>query len=184
MRNIQSKHIVAIVVSALIYGGIIYISRFIPLKIGTVQVLYPAAIIAPLLGVWFRLWGSLGLVVGNLLSMLLVGLNPLIFPLALLGQFVMGYIPAMLFWNNSLENKKTTSKFVIAVVLGQVLGTALVALNLVLFQHVPFELVIKVTWPWMQVSNTVMAAIFSPIVYKLFSSYMNQSGLTFKKMRG
>jgi hypothetical protein len=181
MKNLQSKHIVAIVVSALIYGGIIYISRFIPLKIGTIQVLYPAAIVAPLLGIWFRTYGAIGLVIGNLLSMLLVGLNPFIFPLALLGQFMMGYIPALLFREHSLETKQATTKFVVAVVLGQVSGTALVAVNLILFQHVPVELVTRITWPWMQVSNTLVAAILSPLVYKMFSSYMNQSGLTFKK---
>lgn len=97
MNNIKSNYIIAVVVSALIYGGIIYLSRFVPLKIGTIQIIYPAAIIAPLLGIWFRFWGSLGLVIGNMLSMFLVGLNPLIFPLALLGQFVMGFIPCLLF---------------------------------------------------------------------------------------
>lgn len=179
-RGVTARHIVAMVISALIFGATIYISRFVPIKLGTVQVLYPAAIFAPLFGVWFGIWGSAGLVIGNILSMVLVGMNPAIYPLSLLAQFVMGFIPGIAFRKVRFENAKDRIIFIITVILGMVLSSVLVALNLVLIQKIPGNVVWGTIWPWMQVSNTLAAAIFSPFLFVWMSDYMNKSGLFFK----
>ncbi|GGG83210.1 hypothetical protein [Paenibacillus radicis (ex Gao et al. 2016)] len=183
-KNISARHIVAIVISALIYGATIYISRYFPIKIGTVQAIYPAAVFAPLFGIWFGLWGSAGLVVGNVLSMLVVGMNPAVYPLALLAQFAMGFIPGVMFRKVKLESVKDRVHFIVVVILGMVAGTALVALNLILFQKVPANVVWSTVWAWMQVSNTLTAAILSPLLFSWMSDYMNKSGLFFKRFWG
>ncbi|REK75557.1 hypothetical protein DX130_00220 [Paenibacillus paeoniae] len=172
------------VISALIFGATIYISRFVPIKLGTVQVLYPAAILAPLFGVWFGVWGSAGLVIGNILSMVVVGMNPAIFPLALLAQFIMGFVPGIAFRKVRFEGTRDRIVFIATVTLGMMVSTVLVALNLALIQKIPGNVVWGTIWPWMQVSNTLSAAIFSPILFAWMSDYMNKSGLFFKRFLG
>ncbi|WP_409346083.1 hypothetical protein [Paenibacillus sp. MBLB4367] len=183
-KGVSARHIVAIVISALIYGATIYISRYFPIKIGTIQAIYPAAVFAPLFGVWFGLWGSAGLVVGNILSMLVVGMNPAVYPLALLAQFMMGFIPGVMFRKVKIESLKDRVHFILVVIAGMLAGTALVALNLIIFQKVPVRVAWGTVWAWMQVSNTLTAAILSPLLFSWMSDYMNKSGLFFKRFRG
>ncbi|MBD1382459.1 hypothetical protein [Metabacillus arenae] len=183
-KTIQAKHIVSIVISALIFGSMIYITRFLPLKIGTIQLFYPAAIVAPLFGVWFGIWGAAGLVVGNFLSMLLVGLNPLLFPLSLLSQFVMGFIPGLAYRKPHLEKKSDIVRFIFFIILGQVMASLLIALNLLWIQKLPGKVVWGTIWVWMQFSNTLMAAVFTPLLFTWLSGYMRKSGLFFKRFLG
>lgn len=183
-KGISARHIVAVVISALIFGATIYISRFVPIKLGTVQVLYPAAIFAPLFGIWFGIWGAAGLVVGNILSMIVVGMNPAIYPLALLAQFVMGFVPGLVFRKVGFETMQDRVRFIAAVVVGMVMATTLVALNLVLIQKLPANVVWGTIWLWMQVSNTLTAAVFSPFLFAWMSDYMNKSGLFFRRFLG
>ncbi|WP_028562842.1 ECF transporter S component [Paenibacillus pinihumi] len=183
-KGISARHIVATVISALIFGATIYISRFVPIKLGTIQVLYPAAIFAPLFGIWFGIWGSAGLVLGNILSMVVVGMNPAIFPFALLAQFIMGFVPGIAYRKIGFDSAKDKVRFVAAVVAGMVAATALVALNLVLIQKMPANVVWGTIWLWMQVSNTLTAAVFSPLLFAWMSDYMNKSGLFFKRFLG
>ncbi|WP_248924151.1 hypothetical protein [Paenibacillus hamazuiensis] len=183
-KGVSSRHIVAIVVSALIFGAIIYVTRFLPFKMGTIQMFYPAAIVAPLFGVWFGVWGSAGLIVGNILSMLAVGLNPALFPLALLAQFMMGFLPGAAYRKTKFEGAGSVAFFVALVITGQVVSSTLVALNLLWIQHVPAKAVWGTIWPWMQFSNTLMAAVFSPLLFAWLSDYISKSGLFFKRFLG
>ncbi|MEK8126648.1 hypothetical protein WMW72_01865 [Paenibacillus filicis] len=183
-KGISARHIVATVISALIFGATIYLSRFVPIKLGTIQVLYPAAIFAPLFGIWFGVWGSAGLVIGNVLSMIVVGMNPAVYPLALLAQFVMGFVPGIAYRKAGFETGKDRVRFVAAVVVGMVIATILVALNLVWIQKLPANVVWGTVWPWMQVSNTLTAAVFSPLLFAWMSDYMNKSGLFFRRFLG
>lgn len=183
-EGFSARYIVAMVITALIYGSIIFITRFLPTKLGTVQLFYPAAIAAPLFGIWFGIWGSTGLVLGNVMSMVVVGMNPLTFPFALLGQGVMGLIPGLAYRKVRFENKGDVVRFVIAVVIGIEAGCFLVAYNLVKIQGLPGAVVWGSIFPWMQFSNVLMAAVFAPLLFKWFSDYMNKSGLFFKSFLG
>ncbi|MCZ8517193.1 hypothetical protein O9H85_33565 [Paenibacillus filicis] len=183
-KGVSARHIVAIVISALIYGATIYISRYFPIKIGTIQAIYPAAVFAPLFGMWFGIWGSAGLVVGNILSMLVVGMNPAVYPLALLAQFMMGFVPGIMYRKINIESMKDRVYFIFVVLLGMLAGTVLVALNLVIFQKVPANVAWGTVWAWMQVSNSLTAAVFSPLLFAWMSDYMNKSGLFFKRFWG
>lgn len=183
-RGVTARHIVAMVISALIFGATIYISRFVPIKLGTVQVLYPAAIFAPLFGVWFGIWGAAGLVIGNILSMVVVGMNPAIYPLSLLAQFVMGFVPGIAFRKVGFSGGRDRLRFAVLVAVGMIAASTLVALNLILIQKMPANVVWGTIWLWMQVSNTLAAAVFSPLLFSWMSDYMNKSGLFFKRFLG
>ncbi|MCU6795629.1 hypothetical protein OB236_26295 [Paenibacillus sp. WQ 127069] len=183
-KGITARHIVAIVISALIFGATIYISRYFPIKIGTVQAIYPAAVFAPLFGVWFGVWGSAGLVVGNILSMLAVGMNPAVYPLALLAQFMMGFVPGIAYRKVKFESVMDRVYFIAMVTIGMVAATVLVVLNLIIFQKVPANIAWGTVWAWMQVSNTLTAAVISPLLFAWMSDYMNKSGLFFKRFWG
>src|SRR5215813_7972510 len=74
-----ATRLVAVVISALVYGALVYLSRFTP----------------HLFGIWFQFWGALGLVLGTIISQLPAGLNPLIWIPANLAQSLYALLPAL-----------------------------------------------------------------------------------------
>lgn len=181
--GVGSRHLVAVVVCALIYGALVFVSRFSPSLFG-IQTIYPPAAVAAPFGVWFGFWGGLGNALGNLVSAVVVGRNPVPWLIAYAAQFFMAAVPGVFYRKPTIEGTRDLVRFELWNLVGLLLGTVLVAVQLVLNGTAPANIVWGTIWPYMVASNFITGAILAPIILRYLSPYIVKSGLYFRRFMG
>ncbi|MFO7246902.1 MAG: hypothetical protein FWJ62_09050 [Thermaerobacter sp.] len=181
--GIGSRHLVAVVVCALIYGALVYISRFSPQIFG-IQTIYPPAAVSGAFGVWFGFWGALGNALGNLVSAVVIGRNPIPWLVAYFAQFVMAAVPGIMYRKPGIDSRADLARFLVWNILGLLLGTILVTLQIIWNGTAPASAAWTAVWPYMVISNVLTGGILGPIVLKYLSPYIVKSGLAFRRFMG
>lgn len=181
--GIGSRHIVAIVVTALIYGTLVFISRFSPQIFG-IQTIYPPAAVTASFGIWFGVWGSLGNALGNLVSAVLIGRNPLVWLIAYAAQFVASAVPGIFYRKTTIDNFKDLLRFQAYNLAGLILSTVMVAFQISINGTAPPEVAWTVIWPTMIASNVITGAILGPLIFRYVTPYVVKSGLFFRRFLG
>jgi len=169
---------VAIVISALVYGALVYLSRFTPHLFG-IQVIYPAVSVGPVFGIWFQFWGALGLVLGTIISQLPAGLNPLIWIPANLAQSLYALLPALLYKKVVVNSWKSWLLYVAICVLADILVQFVLLWNLDLNGYVPFVVGLRTLFPADLATDVIWMVVLGPVILNVVSPYVVKSGLRF-----
>jgi hypothetical protein len=181
LKGSIASRIVAIVVAALVFGALVYISRFAP-KIFGMQITYPAAGIAPAFGIWFQWWGALGLVLGVNISQLPAGMNPLVWIPANLSQVITAMLPALLYRKDTVDNFKDWFRFSGICLLTVMIQLLVVLWNISMNGMVDFSLGLKTLYPVQILGNIIWMITLGPILLNVVSPYIRKAGLKFKGM--
>jgi hypothetical protein len=179
-RPSGASRLVATVISALVYGALVYISRFTPHLFG-LQLVYPAVAVGPAFGIWFQFWGGLGLVLGTIVSQLPAGLSPLIWIPANLAQALYAFLPALLYKRVNVDSPTSWLRFIGICIVADALVQLVVIWNLDLNHYVPFGLGIRTIFPASLLIDTGWMAILGPVILNVVSPYVVKSGLLFRR---
>jgi branched-subunit amino acid transport protein len=175
-----ASRLVAIVISALVYGVLVYISNFAPNIFG-MKLFYPATSVGPAFGSWFGFWGGLGLILGTLLSSLPAGLNPLPLLPAYLVQGLYAWLPALLYRGDTVRSWRAWLRFAAICALTAVLASLVLVANLAGNGTVPFSIGMRSVFPVTTVSAIFWMAVVGPLILNLVSPYVAQAGLKFRR---
>jgi hypothetical protein len=175
-----SSRLVAVVITALIYGVLVYISNFAPNIFG-MKLVYPATSVGPAFGVWFGFWGGLGAILGTLLASLPAGLNPLPLLPAYLIQGIYMWVPGLLYRKTSVDSTGDWLRLTAINALAAVLVSLTLVANLALNGTVPFSIGMQTVFPMTTISAILWSSIVGPLILNLVSPYVVKAGLKFRR---
>lgn len=175
-----ASRLVAVVITALIFGALVYVSRFAP-RIFGLQVIYPAPSVGPAFGIWFGAWGALGTVLGTTISQLPAGLNPLVWIPANLAQSLFAILPSILYGKDTVVSVGDWFRFAAVSAAACVLVSLILVWNLDLNGMVPFGVGIKSVFPVTAVGNLLWMVIVGPLILNIVSPYVVKAGLKFRR---
>lgn len=181
--GIGLRHIVTMLVCALIFGILVHVSRFSP-YIYEIQAFYPPAIVAPSFGIWFGIWGALGAFLGNMGSSILAGrfeVGSLWFYFA---QFVAAAVPGYFFRKHILDSGNDFLRFIGWSVLGFILATAIVAWNFDRLDRVPTVHAWTRLFPYILITDIVYATLLAPFFHRYGGHHVVKRDLHFRSFFG
>jgi len=177
-----ATRVAAMVVTALVYGALVYVSRFVPRVFG-MQLTFPAAGISPPIGMWFTGWGALGAILGTIISQLPAGMNPLTWIPANLAQGIMVIAYPLFYKKDTVKTKSDWIRYIIVSVVATALTLIIVDWNIVLNGFVPnMGVALTALFPVQMLGNLIWVLILGPIVMNTVSPYIKKSGLKFNSM--
>lgn len=175
-----ASRLVAVVITALIFGALVYLSRFAPRVFG-LQVIYPAPSVGPAFGIWFGAWGALGTVLGTTISQLPAGLNPLVWIPANLAQSLYAVLPAIFYRKDTVGSVGDWLRFAAVAAVASVLVSLILVWNLDLNGTVPFGVGIRSVFPVTAIGNLLWMVIVGPLILNVVSPYVVKAGLKFRR---
>lgn len=175
-----ASRLVAVVIAALIFGALVYVSRFAPRVFG-LQIIYPAPSVGPAFGIWFGAWGSLGTILGTTISQLPAGLNPLVWIPANLAQALYAILPAIFYRKDAVGSVMDWVRFAAVSAVACAIVSLVLVWNLDLNGTVPFEVGIRSVFPVTAVGNLLWMAIVGPLILNVVSPYVVKAGLKFRR---
>ena len=177
-----STRVAALVITALVYGALVSVSRFVP-RIFGMQLTFPAAGISPPIGIWFGGWGALGAILGTIISQLPAGMNPLTWIPANLAQGLMVIAFPLFYKKDTVKTVSDWVKYIVVSVIATAVTLLIVDWNIVLNGFVPdMGTALKVLFPVQMMGNLIWVIILGPIVMNTVSPYIIKSGLKFKNI--
>lgn len=175
-----ASRLVAVVIAALVFGALVYVSRFVPRLFG-LQLVYPAVAVGPPFGVWFGFWGGLGTVLGTTVSQLPAGLNPLVWVPANLAQGLFAWLPALLYRKDTVRSAGDWLRFAGVSALASVLVALVLVWNLDLNGTVPFAVAIRSVFPVTAIGDFVWMFVGGALIMNVVSPYVEKAGLRFRR---
>ncbi|HYZ02808.1 MAG TPA: hypothetical protein VFA92_15035 [Candidatus Binatia bacterium] len=171
-----ATRVVAVVVSALVWGALVYVSRFTPHVFG-IQPIYPAPAVAPAFGLWFGVWGAIGQILGTTVSQLPAGLSPLVWIPSNLAQGLFALLPALLYRHLTVDGWQRWLRYAGVCVLTVLLVELVVTWNLSLNGLVPFAIGLRTVFPLNSVVAALWMLLIGPVVLHTVSPYVVKAGL-------
>lgn len=175
-----ASRLVAVVVTALVYGALVYISKLTPHLLGQIQIIYPASAVPPAFGVWFGFWGGLGTILGTTLVQLPTGLNPLVWIPANLAQAIPAWLPALLYRKVTVGSAWDWLRFAAICLVASAAVSLLLVANLAL-QGVPLAVGMKTVFGPTLVDDFLWMVIVGPLIMNVVSPYVIKAGLRFTR---
>lgn len=175
-----ASRLVAVVITALIFGALVYVSRFAPRVFG-LQIIYPAPSVGPAFGIWFGAWGALGTVLGTTISQLPAGLNPLVWIPANLAQALYAILPAIFYRKDTVGSVGDWLRFAAVSAVAAVLVSLILVWNLDLNGTVPFGVGLRSVFPVTAIGNLLWMVIVGPLILNVVSPYVVKAGLKFRR---
>ena len=178
----MATRVAAMVITALVYGVLVYVSRFAP-KIFGMQMTFPAAGIAPAVGIWFGGWGAIGAILGTIISQLPAGMNPMMWVPANLGQLVIPVAYFLFYKKNTVKSMGDYVSFIVIGTISTAITLVIVDLNVVANGFVPdFGTAMRVMFPVQMLGNLIWVFILGPISLNVVSPYIVKAGLKAKSL--
>lgn len=174
-----SSRTVAVVITALIFGALVYISNFAP-QLFSLQLIYPAAGVGPPFGAWFGFWGGLGAILGNVLASIPIGQNPLPLLPAFLAQGLFMWLPALLYRRDRVRGIGDWVRLFGVSLLASVLVGLILIWNLDALGQVPFAAGLRTIFPGVVIGDTFWMVVLGPIIMNVVSPYVAKAGLSFR----
>ncbi len=174
----NSKAIAVIVVCAVIYTIAILVSALIPAPVPGTFGIYIPAILSPLFGIWFGIYGAIGALISSPLARILRGDSFIHGIPGGIGQFFMVFIPFLLYHKAVVRRKiEDMMHFQGVNVIAMFVGSFIVATGFWVTGVMPVDVAYKATWPWMAIGNVIQYGIFGPILLNLMTPFIMPSGL-------
>ncbi|MBP2371555.1 hypothetical protein [Pseudonocardia parietis] len=174
-----SSRTVAVVITALIFGALVYVSNLAP-QIFSLQLIYPAAGVGPAFGAWFGFWGGLGAILGNVLASIPIGQNPLPLLPAFLAQGLFMWLPALLYRRDRVRGIGDWVRLFGVSLLASVLVGLILIWNLDALGQVPFAAGLWTIFPGVVIGDTFWMVVLGPIILNVVSPYVAKAGLSFR----